>query len=186
MDEQGRLRHEAGDPTFHPGDVLVVEKGASASGPFAVSASGPSGSGRYSVLGVSFQSKGQLHGFCLLTSTVGWRRVGGNRYLAKALLPLIKYTQDVDGDGDTEFVVRSSTPVFEDAGLSEQVMSVTAYKRRGGAFERDDESTSKLREQIAHAYRVVAASERCDGEDCSFLFARRPGPAPRCPLTRPD
>ncbi|HMF43878.1 MAG TPA: hypothetical protein VKQ32_24560 [Polyangia bacterium] len=75
MDRRGQLPRQRGA-------ALTVKLGQSPDGPFTVSLVGPQGSGRTWSVGVSFQSPAGLRGFCFLTSTVGWRHVGGNDALA--------------------------------------------------------------------------------------------------------
>ena len=152
MDEQGHLVGDEFSDVSH-------EVGNSAGSEFDVSYYGPSGSGRYWGVGLSLLQDGVLHGFCFSTSTVGWRYIGGDNELASALVPLIAWIQDVDVDGNQEFVIRSS---FDLGGgdRGDYAITATAYDLQAGQMILDKNSTQVLRFRIADAYQ--AAQRRKD------------------------
>jgi hypothetical protein len=135
---------------------VTVEVGHALLGPFTLTHTGPSGSGRYWEVGVSFESQGHIAGFCLMTSTEGWRRVGGNVDLGRRLGWLIRWVQDVDGDGGDELVVPSSFAVSGPGDPMDEAITVVVYDRQERGFVVDENSTRMLRAKIADAYAEAA------------------------------
>ena len=168
MDRRGRL---VGDEFTTP----ETEIADAASGGFTLSYAGPTGSGRYWDVGVSFRAgHRRLKGFCFVTSTVGWRHVGGNRALADRVNAQIGWLQDVDGDGHQELVVRSSFDVTAGASLSDTAITASAFDFAGDRFVLDVAATSALRSKIADAYRDAAAAKNVRAEDRQhYLRAER-------------
>ena len=153
-------RWVTGDRGFPCGDGETegpVERLAAKNGTFTVSVAGPSGSGHYWTAQVALPARS---GFCLSTSTVGWRHVGGTRPLALRLAPLIRWVQDVDGDGVDELVVPTSIPLRPESSLSDYVVSVTVYDYGPQRFSPNASKTRALEERIARAY--YDASRRTD------------------------
>jgi hypothetical protein len=136
-------------------EVTVVTERA-APDPFTIRAEGPSGSGRYWKVAVSWPSQEGTRGFCFLTSSAGWRQIGADKRLAEAIRPLIEWLQDVDGDGRQELVVRSTLELSDAASLDDIAIMLAAYDRAGDHFELDAASTRALRAKLAHAYQVAA------------------------------
>ncbi len=142
------------------GDDIKQANGSGAHARFRVSYAGPSGSGRYWDVAVS--TGPQARGFCFQTSTVGWRMVGGDPVLAKRMLKLIRWVQDVDGDGHDELVVRDSFPLSTDASLASYGITAFAYDLLGDQFVLDAASTGSLQREIAAAYEQAVGRERRD------------------------
>ena len=156
MDKNGHLNKDKGSD-------VGFENGRSAHGPFTVTSKGPSGSGRYWEVGVTFPSRDGIRGFCFTTTSVGWRHVGSNHSLAAKLGKLVlEWTNDVDGDGQQELVVRSSFPLSESEGLSEWAMSAAVYDRVKNSFVYNRERSHGLNLKIADAYRSAAKAARGD------------------------
>jgi len=142
-----------------PGSESTVVSGRSSEGPFTVTFAGPTGSGRYWEARVTFPSRAGVRGFCFVTSTVGWRHVGGDRPLARRLLALLgSWVRDVDGDGRDELIVPSSVPLSPGASLLDHAMTATVFQRVADRFVLDARGTLALRRQIGRAYRERAAS----------------------------
>jgi hypothetical protein len=138
------------------GEEVTVATERAAADPFTIRAAGPSGSGRYWEVAVSWPSQSGTRGFCFLTSSSGWRRIGANQRLAESIRPLIEWLQDVDGDGHQELVVRSALELSDEASLDEVAITLAAYDRAGDRFELDAGSTRALRAKLAHAYQLAA------------------------------
>jgi hypothetical protein len=125
--------------------------------PFTVHAAGPGGSGRYWEVLVSWQGAEGLRGFCLSTASSGWRQIGADQRLVQAITPLVRWTQDVDGDGQPELVLRSTLEFAEDASLDETCITASAYDLDGEGFVLDPGSTRVVRAKLAQAYGEAAA-----------------------------
>jgi hypothetical protein len=136
-------------------DVTLATERAAAD-PFTIRAEGPSGSGRYWEVAVSWSSQAGTRGFCFLTSSSGWRQIGADQRLAESIRPLIEWLQDVDGDGRQELVVRSTLELSDEASLDEVAITLAAYDRAGDRFELDAGSTRALRIELAQAYQLAA------------------------------
>ena len=134
--------------------------GRSAHGLFQISTNGPQGSGRYWDVDVRWGPQSAPVGFCLVTSTVAWRGVASDRSLTETMLAMIRWAQDVDGDGQDELVVPASFPLRPEASMAEYGLMATVYKRRDNWFIADGPSTAKHRRAMAEAYQRAANAER--------------------------
>jgi hypothetical protein len=160
MDQQGRLSFDAANEDGR--SELTVEIGRAAEGPFVVSQIGPSGSGRFWDIGVSFKEGAKVFGFCLVTETWAWRYIGGNRSLAQRMSQLIRPLQDIDRDRIDELVIAQSVNAHDGSECLEGgacTLSATAYDRRGRTFVVDAASTRTLRREMADAYGRAAAAK---------------------------
>ncbi len=149
-DDDDDWQDESGD---QPIDI-TTEAGRSKLGPFRVRSVGPEGSGRYWTIDVALDLGGASSGFCLSTSTVGWRQVYGSNELANELVTRILRVQDADGDGVDEFVLPSSFELGQ--SLSETAITATAFERTSDGMQLDRTSTNLLRTAIAKSYRRAA------------------------------
>lgn len=143
--------------------------------PFRLRALGPSGSGRYWEVLVSWPGDAGTRGFCFSSSSGGWRQIGADARLADAITPLVRWWQDVDGDGLPELVVRSTLELEPGASLDHAAVSAAAYDRDGDSFVLDPGSTRTLRAAIAQAYRAAAErpeSSRALREHCELAAER--------------
>jgi len=133
---------------------------------FLVNAHGPSGSGRYwriTVALTSDHSGRPQRGFCLTTSTLGWRTL---QRFHEMPLPWIG---DPDGDGQPEFILWDSFPVATDPrSMSEYALVAWAYQvTAGGTFTIDWDATRSMALEIATAY-----SEPLQGANSRLLSLR--------------
>jgi hypothetical protein len=116
-----------------------------------VYADGPSGSGRYWAIMVGITSKDQgipRRGFCLETSTVGWRTLQAFKGLS---LPWIG---DRDGDGKPELIIWESFPLGKNASMAEYGLAAWVYQvDRNGKCKIDWDLSRKMAGEIAAAYR---------------------------------
>ena len=112
---------------------------------------GPEGSGRYWVVAVGFgpeQRIAPVRGFCLSTSTVGWRT------LARYDRPLA-WLEDLDDDGESELVIWGSFPLTEDASLAEYGLVAWVYRVvPDGVFKMDWNQSRDLAKELSGAYRT--------------------------------
>jgi hypothetical protein len=169
MDQEGRLPFDASNEDDR--SELTVHTGRTADGPFVVSQKGPSGSGHFWEIGVSFKEGAKVFGFCLLTETWAWRYIGLNRSLAERMSPLIRPIQDIDGDRIDGLVIAQSVNAHDGSEClegGECTISATAYDRRGQTFVVDDASTRTLRRVMADAYRRAAAARRGRSSDRKY------------------
>lgn len=157
---------EADDPCeLDPeGDDVMQEVGKTAAAAFRVTYAGPSGSGRFWTVAVSTGAE-DVRRCCFDTTTVGWRMVAGDSVLARPLSTLIRWVQDVDGDGDDELVVRASFPLHSEASLASYGLTVFAYDLLSDRFVLDAPSTRTLQQQIAEAYERAALRQRRGSSD---------------------
>lgn len=119
-------------------------------GDLFVSSRGPSGSGRYWEVTVGLADKGEQHphrGFCLQTSTVGWRTLP-----QPATVP-VRWLDDQDGDGKPELIIWDSFPLAEEASQAEYGLVAWVYQAGpDGRFAIDWASSRRLARQLAAAY----------------------------------
>ena len=111
---------------------------------------GPSGSGRYwnVTIGVGPHSK-PIRGVCLTTSTVGWRTL--QQYERTPLA----WVDDLDKDGNAEFILWNSFPLREDASLAEYGLMAWVYRVDSeDSLIIDWELSRKMAREIAKAYRA--------------------------------
>jgi len=132
-----------------------------------VNAHGPSGSGRYwriTVALTSDNSRRLQRGFCLTTSTLGWRTL---QRFQRTPLPWIG---DPDGDGRPEFILWDSFPVAPGPGsMSEYALVAWAYQvSAANTLTIDWGATRRLGLEIAEAYR-----EPLEGANSRLLALRK-------------
>lgn len=114
-----------------------------------VHADGPHGSGRFwtLTLGVGTgQGTKPARGFCLTTSTVGWRTL---QRFGRALM----WVDDLDKDGKAELVIWDSFPLSDDPSMAEYGLVAWVYQLAESAFTVDWRLSRKMAEEIAAAYR---------------------------------
>lgn len=111
----------------------------------------PSGSGRYwrISIGLSNNPASQPEkGFCLYTSTVGWRTL---QQYERLPLPWII---DLDRDGQLEFLLWSSFPLSEEPTTADFGLIVWVYKLINNEnFVLDWDLTEKMALELAKSYR---------------------------------
>lgn len=116
-----------------------------------VHADGPSGSGRFWILTVGVgpaRAAKPDRGFCLSTSTVGWRTL---QRFGEAPLP---WVGDSDKDGNAELVIWDSFPLSEDPSMAEYGLVAWVYEMNSrGVFRIDWNLSRRMAERIAAAYR---------------------------------
>ncbi|HVS33286.1 MAG TPA: hypothetical protein VMS98_17750 [Thermoanaerobaculia bacterium] len=117
-----------------------------------VHADGPSGSGRFWTVTVGVTGKGKTgpgRGFCLETSTAGWRTL---QDFQKSPLPWI---EDQDSDGTGELIIWDSFPLSGEASSAESGLVAWVYRLDPkGGFEIDWSLSRKLAGDLAAAYRT--------------------------------
>lgn len=102
-------------------------------------------------------------GFCLGTSTLGWRTM--LRY-ERTPLPWVK---DLDADGASELLIWDSFPLAEDPAMMEHGLMAWVYKLDAdGTFIIDLGLSRKMAAELAEAYR-----EPLTGDDYSEKTLRR-------------
>lgn len=116
-----------------------------------VAADGPGGSGRYWTVTFGIAEPGERtprRGFCLETTTVGWRTL--QRF---STLPL-PWLGDRDSDGRAEFIVWDSFPLREDASPAESGLMAWAYEiNPEGVLTIDWSLSREIAAEIASEYR---------------------------------
>jgi hypothetical protein len=120
---------------------------------------GPSGSGRYWTITVGVAVKGEkkpARGFCLQTSTVGWRTL---QQFGKLPLPWI---EDRDRDGTVELLIWDSFPLRAgSSSLAEFGLIAWAYQVDAkGRFAIDWRKTRYTAVELAASYRTTLAAGR--------------------------
>ncbi|SPD74947.1 exported hypothetical protein [uncultured Desulfobacterium sp.] len=86
---------------------------------------GPAGSGRFCNVTVGISGKklpNPLRGVCISTSTIGWRTL--QRY-SKGSLP---WLDDLDNDGNAEFILWDSFALHDQASLAEYALMAWVYR----------------------------------------------------------
>ncbi len=171
MDADGLIAPDEYTETEH-------ESGKASEGTFDLSYKGPAGSGRYWDVGLSFDDGDGRQGFCLLTSTVGWRHLGTNRELASTVSKAM-WIQDVDADGDDELIIPESVQAGSHGSNSKDAIVLTAYDRVKQGFVLDVESTLALRASIGDAYQKAQKTDGISADDLEHfqeaeLEQRRP------------
>lgn len=117
---------------------------------------GPSGSGRYWTVTAGLSEGGGVppaRGFCVQTSTVGWRTL---RAFRRTPLP---WLEDLDGDGAPELILWDSFGL--PGGLSQAESGLVAWVYRpkpDGVLQLDGELTRRLARELAEAYRAPVAA----------------------------
>jgi hypothetical protein len=113
-------------------------------------ADGPSGSGRFWRITIGLtdtQVAVPTRGFCLSTSTVGWRTL--QRY-ARTPLP---WVEDIDEDGKPELLIWDSFPLSHEPSMAEFGLVVWVYELRAqDVFTIDWELTRRMTDELAKAY----------------------------------
>ena len=116
-----------------------------------VSAEGPFGSGRYWTVTVGVaenQKKNPDRGFCLSTSTVGWRTL---QRFDELPLPWIA---DLNKDGKPELLIWTSFPLHEETSMAEFGLMAWVYQLdSNGKFTIDWSLSRQMAGEIAAAYR---------------------------------
>jgi hypothetical protein len=111
---------------------------------------GPSGSGRFWTIMIGITSKGQeipRRGFCLETSTVGWRTLQAFKELP------LPWLGDRDGDGKPELIIWESFPLSKNASPAEYGLTAWIYQvDRNGKCKMDWDLSRKMAGEIAAAY----------------------------------
>ncbi len=121
-----------------------------------VYADGPTGSGRFwrVTVGVAAEGETPFRGFCLTTSTVGWRTL--QRY-DRVPLPWI---EDLDNNGEPEVLIWTSFPLSEDPSMAEFGLFVWVYDTGSdGALTINWDLTRNMATEIAAAYRGSLGDE---------------------------
>lgn len=129
------------------GDWTVVRTSSFA---LFVHPDGPGGSGRYWVITVGVAPSDQpepRRGFCLETTTVGWRTLQRFRGVG------LPWVEDVDQDGQPELVIWGSFPLSDEASLAEYGLVAWVYDAdSSGAFAIDWSASRRLARELASAY----------------------------------
>ena len=141
-------------------------RGTSGTRDLCVHIEGPEGSGRYwkVVVGVSAKQQSQpVCGTCIWTSTVGWRTL--QRY-SKGSLP---WLDDVDDDGEAEFILWDSFALHEEASNAEYGLVAWVYRLvSSDSLMIDLELSRGIARSLAKKYRSwVDASEGYPSELCN-------------------
>ncbi len=117
-----------------------------------VYAEGPSGSGRFWTLTVGLAAKpGRKpdRGFCLETSTAGWRTLQSYK---RTPLP---WLADLDADGWAELLIWDSFPLSDGSSMAEYALVAWVYRPDAeGAFTIDWGLSRKMAAELAEAYRA--------------------------------
>ena len=116
-----------------------------------VFADGPSGSGRYWNVTIGVQKKQQsnpIRGICLNTSTVGWRTLQQWKRVPLAWL------DDLDDDGNAEFIIWNSFRLREEASMAEYGLMAWVYRVESeNSLAIDWDLSRKMATEIAQKYR---------------------------------
>ena len=116
-----------------------------------VAADGPRGSGRYWTVAVGIAEPGETaprRGFCLVTTTVGWRTL--QRF---STFPL-PWLGDRDSDGRPEVIIWDSYPLRENATPAEYGLIAWVYQvNPEGVLTVDWRLSREIAEEIASEYR---------------------------------
>ena len=125
---------------------------------FLVDAQFGIGSARPWVVTVKVPSKSDgepARGFCLDTSTLGWRTM-----LQYWRTPL-PWVADLDSDGASELLIWESFPLSENASMAEYGLMVWVYELGADAtFNVNWGLSRKMAAELAEAYRVPITAER--------------------------
>jgi hypothetical protein len=117
-----------------------------------VYADGPSGSGRFWTVTVGLASKQQKdpsRGFCLQTSTVGWRTL---QQFRRSPLP---WTDAGNGKGSPRAIIWDSFPLSAEASSAEYGLVAWVYQADStGRFTIDWGMSRKIAAELAAAYRT--------------------------------
>jgi hypothetical protein len=128
-----------------------IRKSAGAAELF-VHAEGPSGSGRFWRVSVGVGDAGQsapARGFCLETSTAGWRTL---RQFGRTPLP---WLLDVDADEIPELIIWESFALAADASPAQEGLVAWAYRFDAqGAFTLQWNASRVMARELAAAYRT--------------------------------
>jgi hypothetical protein len=140
-------------------DGISVEgavRGSSGDRVVFVQADGPAGSGRFWSVSVGVgdgSASTPERGVCTSTSTVGWRTL---RQYSRGALP---WLEDLDGDGDDEFVLWVSFPLQEFASMSGYGLAAWVYRwDLEGSLVLDWELSRGMARTIAQEYRAALPS----------------------------
>ena len=117
-----------------------------------VHADGPSGSGRFWRISVGVADSGEVapaRGFCLETSTAGWRTL---QRFGRTPLP---WLLDLDADRKPELIVWDSFAVSQEATASEFGLVAWVYQfDPPSTFTLDGDASRVLAHELAAAYRA--------------------------------
>ena len=112
---------------------------------------GPKGSGRFwtVVVGVTAEQQSRpARGTCISTSTVGWRTL---QHYSKGPLP---WMDDVNNDGEVEFILWDSFPLHEEASMAEYALVAWVYRLAPpDELVIDWELSRELAQSLAKEYR---------------------------------
>jgi hypothetical protein len=120
-------------------------------------ADGPSGSGRFWQVTVSIAKKQEVEpsrGFCIMTSTVGWRTL--QRFQSSGLF----WIDDGDDDGWPELVLWDSFRLSEDPSMAGHALVAWVYELDSKeSLVLDWDLSRKMALEIATAYRTPIDSD---------------------------
>jgi hypothetical protein len=142
-------------------------------GKVMVNADGPSGSGRFWTVTVGLASKTggtPDRGFCLTTSTMGWRTL---RTYKRTPLP---WLADLDANGAVELLIWDSFPLSDDPSMAEYGLVAWVYRPdAAGTFTLDWALSRQMAAELAEAY--ASAMPKASEELGAFARGRcHPGP----------
>ncbi len=153
-------------------DVPAKEWTRKPAGPFEllVYTEGPSGSGRYWILTVAIAGREGAkpeRGFCLQTSTLGWRTLQGFKKLP------LPWADDLDKDGKAELIIWDSFPLTTEESMAEFGLIAWVYQvNRGETFTLDWNLTRRMAGELAEAYRLPLQPDRWKLQKVRNLIAQ--------------
>ena len=128
-----------------------------------VSTEGPYGSGRYWTITVGLAENQEINpgrGFCLSTSTVGWRTL---QSFHRMPLPWIA---DLNEDGKPELIIWTSFSTHENSSSAEFGLMAWIYKvDSDGIFTIDWPLSRQMAREIAMAYRKPSRQKNAELQD---------------------
>lgn len=115
-----------------------------------VNTQGPEGSGRYWTITIGIAPDPEAVpkiGYCLTTTTVGWRTLQGFKRG-------LEWLEDRDGDKKPELIIWDSFPLREDASMAEFGIIAWVYQLdKASKFTFDMNLSRQLAREIAASYR---------------------------------
>jgi hypothetical protein len=145
------------DPCDTVADNLWMRQAAD-SFDLLVAAVGPFGSGRYWTVTIGLAMPGQKipsRGFCLTTTTIGWRTL---RDINNLPLP---WLGDRNANGRPEIIIWDSFPLHEEASMAEFGLIAWIYEYSSkGMFNINWHLSREIAAEIASAYRNPVENSR--------------------------
>lgn len=153
LPSSGLVRRENHDPCPESGPWM---RGTANEVTLAARADGPAGRGRFWQIALAVETKSKpRRGVCFGSSTLGWRTIGLG-HIGK-----LKWIDDVDGDGESEFVVWTSYDADPKGGTTASFgLLGWVYRLRGDDLVLDLPRSRIVAARVAKAYEQPLDRDR--------------------------